>query len=137
VLVALIDEPARNSYTPITVLWETPPVANKSSTGGVLAGTLDMLILKTLIRGSMHGYAIAEFIQQASRDALRVEEGALYPALHRLELRGFLRAEWGTSDNNRRAKFYRLTALGRRELENELAEWNRVAAGVARVMQTA
>ena len=112
-------------------------MANKPSTGGVLAGTLDMLILKTLIRGSMHGYAIAEFIQQASRDALRVEEGALYPALHRLELRGFLRAEWGTSDNNRRAKFYRLTALGRRELENETAEWNRVAAGVARVMQTA
>ena len=111
-------------------------MANKPSTG-VLAGTLDMLILKTLKRGSMQGYAIAEFIQQASRDALRVEEDALYPALHRLELRGFLRAEWGTSDNNRRAKFYRLTALGRRELENELAEWNRVAAGVARVMQTA
>ena len=104
-------------------------MANKPSTGGLLAGTLDLLILKTLIRGSMHGYAIAEFIQQASRDALRVEEGALYPALHRLELRGFLRAEWGTSDNNRRAKFYRLTALGRRELENETAEWNRVAAG--------
>ena len=107
------------------------------TTGGLLAGTLDMLILKTLMRGSMHGYAIAEFIQQTSRDALRVEEGALYPALHRLELRGFLRAEWGTSDNNRRAKFYRLTALGRRELDNETAEWNRVAAAVARILQTA
>jgi PadR family transcriptional regulator PadR len=112
-------------------------MAAKPSTGGLLAGTLDMLILRTLTRGAMHGYAIAEFIQQASREALRVEEGALYPALHRLELRGFLRAEWGTSDNNRRAKFYRLTALGRRELENETAEWNRVATGVARVMQTA
>ena len=111
-------------------------MVNKPSTG-LLAGTLDMLILKTLVRGSMHGYAIAEFIQQASGDALRVEEGALYPALHRLELRGFLRAEWGTSDNNRRAKFYRLTALGRRELESETAEWNRVATGVARVLQTA
>ena len=72
----------------------------------------------------MHGYAIAQFIQQASRDVLRVEEGALYPALHRLEVRGWLKAEWGTSDNNRRAKYYRLTALGRRELENEAAYWD-------------
>ena len=104
---------------------------------GLLPGTLDMLILKTLTRGSMHGYSILEFIQQASRDALRVEEGALYPALHRLELRGLLRSEWGTSDNNRRAKFYRLTALGKRELENEASEWDRIATAVARVMQTA
>ena len=102
-----------------------------------MPGTLDMLILKTLTRGSMHGYAVAEFIQQASREALRVEEGALYPALHRLELRGLLRAEWGTSDNNRRAKFYRLTALGKRALEDEAEEWDRVATAVARVMQTA
>lgn len=100
-------------------------------------GTLDMLILKTLTRGSMHGYSIAEFIQQASREELRVEEGALYPALHRLELRGYLRSEWGTSDNNRRAKFYRLTALGKRVLETEAAEWDRIATAVARVMQTA
>jgi transcriptional regulator len=83
-----------------------------------MPGTLDMLVLKTVSRGAMHGYSIAQFIQQASRDVLRVEEGALYPALHRLEVRGWLKAEWGTSDNNRRAKFYRLTALGRRELEN-------------------
>src|SRR5216110_960211 len=85
-----------------------------------MPGTLDMLVLKTVSRGAMHGYSIAQFIQDASRDVLRVEEGALYPALHRLELRGFLRAEWGTSDNNRRAKFYRLTALGRRGLERDL-----------------
>ena len=111
-------------------MGERPPA-------GLLAGTLDMLILKTLTRGSMHGYAIAEFIQQASREALRVEEGALYPALHRLELRGLLRAEWGTSDSNRRAKFYRLTVPGRRELERERADWQRVATGVARVLQTA
>ena len=103
----------------------------------LMPGTLDMLVLKTLTRGSMHGYAIAEFIQQASDEALRVEEGALYPALHRLELRGLLKAEWGTSDNNRRAKFYRLTALGKRALQDEAAEWNRIATAVARVMQTA
>jgi PadR family transcriptional regulator, regulatory protein PadR len=102
-----------------------------------LPGTLDMLILKALSRESRHGYAIAQFVQDASRDVLRVEEGALYPALHRLELRGFLRSEWGTSENNRRAKYYRLTPLGRRELAREAAEWNRVAAAVTRVMQTA
>ena len=87
--------------------------------GEFLPGTLDMLILKSLSRGDMHGYAIVQFIQQASRDVLRVEEGALYPALHRLEVRGLLTATWGTSDNNRRAKYYRLTALGRRELDEE------------------
>jgi PadR family transcriptional regulator, regulatory protein PadR len=102
-----------------------------------LPGTLDMLILKTLSRGDLHGYAIAHFIQDASADVLKVEEGALYPALHRLEVRGLLKAEWGASDNNRRAKFYRLTALGRRELEQEAQFWERVAAAVTRVMQTA
>ena len=102
-----------------------------------LPGTLDMLVLKTLSRGAMHGYSIAQFIQEASLDVLRVEEGALYPALHRLEVRGWLRSEWGTSDNNRRAKFYRLTALGRRELDNEAEFWTKVATAVNRVMQTA
>ena len=102
-----------------------------------MPGTLDMLVLKTLSRGAMHGYSIAQFIQQASRDVLRVEEGALYPALHRLEVRGWLEAEWGASENNRRAKFYRLTPLGRRELDNEAEYWARVAAAVTRVMQTA
>ena len=101
----------------------------------LLPGTLDMLVLRALRRGAMHGYAIAEFIQQASHEALRVEEGALYPALHRLQLRGALSAEWGTSDNNRRAKFYRLTPLGRRELERQAVEWDRITAAVARVMQ--
>ena len=103
--------------------------------GNLMPGTLDMLVLRALRRGAMHGYAIAEFIQQASRDALRVEEGALYPALHRLQLRGALSAEWGTSDNNRRAKFYQLTPLGRRELDREAAEWDRIAMAVARVMK--
>ena len=110
----------------------------KNATAGeMLPGTLDMLILKTLSRGDMHGYAIVQFIHGASRDVLKVEEGALYPALHRLEVRGLLRAEWGTSENNRRAKYYRLTAAGRRELDDESAYWNRVAAAVTRVMQTA
>ena len=102
-----------------------------------LPGTLDMLVLKTLSRGTMHGYSIAQVIQQASSDVLKVEEGALYPALHRLEVRGLLKAEWGSSDNNRRAKFYCLTPLGRRELEHETDYWTRVAGAVTRVMQTA
>jgi transcriptional regulator len=105
--------------------------------GELLPGTLDMLILKAVNRGRAHGYAVAQFIQQASREVLRVEEGALYPALHRLEVRGLLKSEWGASENNRRAKFYRLTAAGRRELEAEHAYWTRVAAAVTRVMQTA
>ena len=109
----------------------------KETAGEFLPGTLDMLILKTLSRGPMHGYSIAQFIQQASRDVLRVEEGALYPALHRLQVRGLLKAEWGASENNRRAKFYKLTALGRRELDDETAYWMRVAAAVTRVIQTA
>jgi len=109
----------------------------RPSAGEFMPGTLDMLVLKTVSRGTLHGYAIAQFIQQASRDVLKVEEGALYPALHRLEVRGLLKSEWGTSDNNRRAKYYKLTALGRLQLEEESAYWSRVAAAVTRVMQTA
>ena len=101
----------------------------------LIPGTLDMLILKAVSRGPMHGYAITEFIQSSSDDVLRVEEGALYPALHRLEVRGWLRAKWGTSENNRRARYYRLSALGRRELDNEAEYWQRVASAVSRVMQ--
>jgi transcriptional regulator len=103
--------------------------------GGLLPGTLDMLILKTLTRGSMHGYAIAEFIEENSADVLRVEEGALYPALHRLELKGWLASEWGVSENNRRAKYYRLTAAGRKRLEAEAADWRRLSSAVMRVME--
>ena len=103
--------------------------------GELLPGTLDMLILKTVSRGEMHGYGIAQSIQRVSTDVLRVEEGALYPALHRLEVRGWLRATWGTSDNNRRAKFYRLSALGKRELEHEAEYWRRVATATTRVME--
>ena len=100
-------------------------------------GTLDMLILKTLIRGPLHGYAIAEFIQSASEEVLRVEEGALYPALHRLELRGLLASAWGTSENNRRAKYYRITVAGRKYLAAESKYWNRMTTAIARIMETA
>ena len=100
-----------------------------------MPGTLDMLILKTISRAEMHGYAIAQSIQRTSDDVLKVEEGALYPALHRLEVRGWLKSTWGTSENTRRAKYYRLSVLGRRELEREAAYWDRVASAVTRVMQ--
>ena len=110
-------------------------MGEKPPSGELLPGTLDMLILKTLTRGEMHGYGIAQMIQRLSDAVLHVEEGALYPALHRLEVRGWLRSAWGTSENNRRAKFYRLSALGRRELEREAEYWHRVAAAVTRVMQ--
>lgn len=105
--------------------------------GDLLQGTLDMLVLKILVRGPLHGYAIAELIHERSDDVLRVEEGALYPALHRLELRGWLAAEWGVSENNRRAKFYKLTVAGRRQLEAECEHWSRMSAAIARVMRTA
>jgi PadR family transcriptional regulator PadR len=103
----------------------------------LIPGTLDMLILKTVNgQSAIHGYAIARFIQQTSRDVLQVEEGALYPALHRLEVRGLLRSTWGLSDNNRRAKYYSLTAAGRRDLERESASWRRVSTAITRIMQT-
>ena len=96
-----------------------------------------MLVLKALARGAKHGYGVAEWIRETSREALRVEEGALYPALHRLQLRGFLAAAWGTSENNRRAKYYSLTARGRRHLDAEAEHWRRLFAAIARVMQSA
>jgi len=94
-----------------------------------------MLVLKSLLRGPLHGYAVAEWIHQTSQQLLKVEEGALYPALHRLELRGLLKAEWGASENNRRAKFYQLTAEGKKKLGTETQRWSRLSAAVAFVMQ--
>ena len=96
----------------------------------VLRGTLDMLILKAVGWGPRHGYAVARWIEQATDDVLRVEEGSLYPALHRLETRGWIAAEWGTSENNRRAKYYRLTPKGRAQLRAEKATWTRFANAV-------
>jgi len=109
----------------------------RESPGDLLQGTLDLLILKALAKGSMHGYGVAEWIHESSQDVLRVEEGALYPALHRLELRGLLASEWGTSDNNRRAKYYALTPTGRKQLAQETEYWRRMSGAVARVLQTA
>lgn len=96
----------------------------------VLRGTLDLLILKAVSWGPAHGYAVARWIEQATDDVLRIEEGSLYPALHRLETRGWIAAEWGTSANNRRAKFYTLTAKGRAQLRVETATWTRFAHAV-------
>lgn len=94
-----------------------------------------MLLLKSLQLEPLHGYAIARRVQQLSEDVLRVEEGSLYPALHRIEERGWVESEWGTSENNRRAKFYRLTRKGRKQLEAETAEWKRLSLAISRVME--
>jgi len=102
--------------------------------GDLIPGTLDILILKALASGSLHGYAVAEWIHDRSRDILQVDEGALYPALHRLEWKGLLSAEWGASENNRRAKFYKLTAAGREQLEAETQPWTRLSAAVGFVL---
>ena len=109
-----------------------PPVALDR-----LQGTLDMLVLRTLVREPMHGWGIAQRIQLLSRDVLQVNQGSLYPALHRLEERGWIAAEWGTSENNRRARFYRLTAKGHRQLERERSSWADFAGAVAAILQTA
>jgi PadR family transcriptional regulator len=101
----------------------------------LLQGTLDMLVLKALLRGASHGYDIARWIRRTSDDALQVEEGSLYPALYRMEKRGWIRSEWGVSDNNRRARFYALTKAGRTQLEAEVAKWERLSAGVNLVLQ--
>jgi transcriptional regulator len=100
----------------------------------VLQGTLDLLILKALSLEPMHGWAVAQRINQISKSALQVNQGSLYPALHRLEYRGWISAQWGASENNRKAKYYRLTALGRKQLGLELEQWRRFALGVELVI---
>jgi len=101
----------------------------------LLQGTLDLLILKTLGLGPQHGWAISQRIQQISEDALRVNQGSLYPALHRLEEQGWVASEWGASESNREAKFYKLTRAGAKQLELETANWERVSAGIAKVLK--
>jgi PadR family transcriptional regulator PadR len=101
----------------------------------VLQGTLDLLIMRTMALGPMHGWAIAQRIQQISNDLLRVQQGSLYPALHRLEHQGWITAEWGASENNRRARFYSLTKAGRKQLEAEVSKWERLSAGVNLVLK--
>jgi transcriptional regulator len=101
----------------------------------LLQGTLDLLILKTLAPEPMHGWGISQRIQQISQDVLRVNQGSLYPALHRLEVKRWIASEMGTSENNRRARFYRLTAAGRRRLEAETENWDRLSLAIARILE--
>ena len=103
----------------------------------VLQGTLDLLIMRTIGLEAMHGWAIAQRIQQISDELLRVQQGSLYPALHRLEHQGWITADWGASENNRRARFYSLTRAGRKQLETEVAKWERLSSGVNLVLQRA
>src|SRR5512133_1987160 len=105
-------------------------MGQKTDRDELLRGTLDMLILRTLALDAMHGYGIAERIRQTSGDVLQVEEGSLYPALQRMELRGWIASEWGRSANNRRARYYRLTPAGRRQLERELSTFDRLLEGI-------
>ena len=105
-----------------------------SSRDALLQGTLDLLILRTLVFGPEHGQGIARAIQQTSEDVLLVEHGALYPALQRLEARGWIAAEWGTSSNNRKARFYKLTPAGRRQLAHQTNRWRKMAAAIGRVL---
>jgi PadR family transcriptional regulator, regulatory protein PadR len=101
-----------------------------------LQGTLDLLILRTLLFGPQHGQGLARIIQQQSDDVLIVDHGSLYPALQRLERRGFIEAEWGTSENNRKARFYNLTRKGRKELTREESEWRRIAGAIMRILES-
>ena len=100
-----------------------------------LQGTLDLLVLRTLGREPMHGYGIVQRIQKVSDGALKVEEGSLYPALHRLEYKGWIQAEWGASENNRKAKFYLLTKTGQKQLKAELEDWGRISTAIALVLK--
>lgn len=103
----------------------------------LLQGTLDMLILKIVALGPVHGYGISQRIRQISKEVLQVQQGSLYPALHRLEKRGWLAADWGESDNGRQAKFYKLSSKGRKQLASEESSWNRLAQAVTQILQAA
>jgi transcriptional regulator len=112
---------------PVPVCWEEILVGEPTD---LLQGTLDLLILKTIAPEPMHGWAISQRIQQISQEVLKVQQGSLYPALHRLEHQGWIQAEWGASENNRRAKYYSLTKAGRKQLESETSKWSRLSAAV-------
>ena len=109
----------------------------RDARGEMMQGTLDMLVLQTLVLGPAHGYTIAETIEKRSQDVLQVEQGSLYPALHRLEDRGLIASFWGTSENNRKARYYRLTPAGRKQLHQESSRWQQVVQAIARVMDPA
>src|ERR1700731_3623534 len=112
-----------------------PPSKETPTSTDLLQGTLDLLILKTLSVEPMHGWGIASRIQQVSKDALQIGQGSLYPALHRLEYKGWISADWGASENNRRAKFYSLTATGKAQLRAELKDWDRLTTAIALVLK--
>ncbi len=114
-----------------------PAATTDKSTNDRLQGTLDLLVLKTLVHGRMHGWSVAQRIQQVSKEALLIQQGSLYPALHRLEDAGYVTSEWGASENNRRAKYYQLTALGKKQLQIETESWQRFADAVALVLRNA
>src|ERR1700730_18439422 len=103
----------------------------------LMQGTLELLILKTLVRDSMHGYGIARRIHETVDDLLKIEDGSLYPALYRMEERGWIKSEWGLSENNRRAKFYKLTRAGQRQLEPDRRNWKRISRAITKILQTA
>ena len=129
-------------YPPLDTLWEAAYYSPRRTMGQpqspqFLQGTLDLLILRALLRKSLHGYAIAEAIHLHSDEVLNVEEGSLYPALHRLELAGAIESEWGMSENNRRAKYYRITQRGRKQLGEQQAGWDRLATAINRVLKHA
>ena len=110
---------------------------NSKSEGDMLQGTLDMLILQTLVLGAAHGHTIAHAIEHGSSDILQVEHGSLYPALYRLENRGWIASFWGTSENNRKAKYYRLTPAGRKQLRAETSRWERLVTGIGQILRSA
>jgi transcriptional regulator len=112
-------------------------MAAETPKSDLLQGTLDMLILKVVMLGPIHGYAIAQRLQQMSREVLQVQQGSLYPALHRLEKRRWLRAEWGATETGRDARFYTLTPLGRKQLEEQRANWERLSVAISGILSTA
>jgi PadR family transcriptional regulator PadR len=114
---------------------DMPPKNDRRTQGEMLQGTLDLLILQTLITSPAHGHTIAHTIEHRSEDVLQVEHGSLYPALHRLENRGWIASFWGTSENNRKARYYRLTALGRKQLQTQTNNWDRLVRAVNRVLR--
>jgi PadR family transcriptional regulator PadR len=116
--------------------WRVPALAESKSNNNseMVQGTLDMLILRTLVTGPAHGHTIAHVIEHASENVLEVEQGSLYPALHRLEDRAWVTSYWGTSENNRKAKFYKLTAVGKKQLTAETQRWRQVVAAIGRIL---
>jgi len=125
------EQRAWRAYRRMVLLVDSAVARELAKDSGLLQGTVELLVLKTLSWGPMHGYGIASWIESSTDDVLRVEEGSLYPALYRMTRKGWIKARWGLSENNRRAKFYHLTAEGRRQLREQISGWQRLAAAVS------